>query len=131
MSNSEGGHQCKRRSLHEEEAVRARDEDEGLRDLSHLQINDHGQLCKQTAWRLAIHSGNAAYKNRRRTGIVVVLDRVDAEFVLKHDGEQVGATIMRESLSRPDLEERRIDDDAKERDGATSKINSVLYISRT
>lgn len=40
LGNAEGTHESERGSLHEEEAVRTRDEDERLRDDRDLQVHD-------------------------------------------------------------------------------------------
>ena len=44
LGNAEGTHECERRALHEEEAVRTGDEDERLRDDGDLEVDDRVQL---------------------------------------------------------------------------------------
>ena len=44
LRNAEGTHEGERRTLHEEEAVRTRDEDEGLRDDGNLEVDDRVKL---------------------------------------------------------------------------------------
>ena len=44
LRDAEGTHEGERRALHEEEAVRARDEDEGLRDDGDLKVDDGVEL---------------------------------------------------------------------------------------
>ena len=44
LRNAEGTHEGERRTLHEEEAVRTRDEDEGLRDDGNLEVDDRVEL---------------------------------------------------------------------------------------
>ena len=45
LGNAERTHEGDRRTLHEEEAVRTRDENEGLRDDGHLEVDDHVELA--------------------------------------------------------------------------------------
>ena len=44
LRKTERGHEGNRRTLHEEEAVRTRDEDEGLRDDGNLKVDDRVEL---------------------------------------------------------------------------------------
>ena len=44
LRDAEGTHESERRALHEEPAVRTRDEDEGLRDDGDLEVDDRVQL---------------------------------------------------------------------------------------
>ena len=44
LRDAEGTHEGERRALHEEEAVRTRDEDEGLRDDGDLEVHDSVEL---------------------------------------------------------------------------------------
>ena len=65
-SKAERSHECVRGSFHEEESVRTGDEDEGLRDDSDLQVDDHVELV-------------VVVIDRRATGAL----EVDAELVLE------------------------------------------------
>lgn len=66
LREAEGAHERVRGTFHEEEAVRARDEDEGLRDDGDLEVDDHVQLV-------------VVVRDGRATGVL----EVDAELVLE------------------------------------------------
>ena len=58
LSNAERTHQGDRRTLHKEEPVRTRGEDEGLRDDGHLEVDGHVQLAVVVIRRLVRAAGD-------------------------------------------------------------------------
>ena len=58
LRDAEGTHESERRALHEEPAVRTRDEDEGLRDDGDLEVDDHVELAVVVVDGVAALEGN-------------------------------------------------------------------------
>ena len=58
LGETEGAEQRDRGTLHEEEAVRTRDEDEGLRDDGDLEVDDHVELAVVVVDGVAALEGN-------------------------------------------------------------------------
>ena len=58
LRDAEGTHESERRALHEEPAVRTRDEDEGLRDDGDLEVDNHVELAVVVVDGVAALEGN-------------------------------------------------------------------------
>ena len=68
LSDAEGTHESERRALHEEETVRTRDEDEGLRDDGNLEVDDGVELRVVVVGRLARTTGKGRTKRIGKPG---------------------------------------------------------------